>query len=97
MIAKIQRRIDKEGQQIIPLLTDLWKRTGSQGSSAGNSLLDLRKIDLRVDRLKYNGVMDMIADVQAMLKGGMQYFEFSHEVEPLNPILRSYSDINFAL
>nr|GEW43845.1 ATP-dependent helicase BRM [Tanacetum cinerariifolium] len=80
VISKIQRRIDKEGQQIIPLLTDLWKKTGSQGSSAGNSLLDLRKIELRVERLKYNGVMDMIADVQAMLKGGMQYFEFSHEV-----------------
>ncbi|XP_024987656.1 ATP-dependent helicase BRM-like [Cynara cardunculus var. scolymus] len=80
VITKIQRRIDKEGQQIIPLLTDLWKRTESPGSSAGNSLLDLRKIELRVDRLEYNGVMDLIADVQVMLKGGMQYFGFSHEV-----------------
>ncbi|GKD12272.1 retrotransposon-related protein, partial [Tanacetum coccineum] len=79
LISKIQRRTDKEGQQIIPLLTDLWKRTGSQGSSAGNSLLDLRKIELRVERLKYSGVMDLIIDVQAMLKSGMQYFEFSHE------------------
>ena len=80
VITKIQRRIDKEGQQIIPLLTDLWKRTESPGSSAGNTLLDLRKIELRVDRLEYNGVMDLIADVQVMLKGGMQYFGFSHEV-----------------
>ncbi|CAI9279148.1 unnamed protein product [Lactuca saligna] len=80
VITKIQRRIDKEGQQIIPLLTDLWKRTGSPGGSAGNNLLDLRKIELRVDRLDYNGVMDLIADVQLMLKGGMQYFGFSHEV-----------------
>ncbi|KAI3731894.1 hypothetical protein L1987_63086 [Smallanthus sonchifolius] len=80
VITKIQRRIDKEGQQIIPLLTDLWKRTESPGSSAGNSLLDLRKIELRVDQLEYNGVMDLIADVQLMLKGGMQYFEYSHEV-----------------
>ncbi|GKC31233.1 ATP-dependent helicase BRM [Tanacetum coccineum] len=53
VIPKIQRRIDKEGLQIIPLLTDLWKRTG---------------------------IMELIADVQAMLKGGMQYFEFSHEI-----------------
>ncbi|GJR50980.1 putative reverse transcriptase domain-containing protein [Tanacetum coccineum] len=68
VIPKIQRRIDKEGLQMIPLLTDLWKITGSQGSSAGNSLLDLRKIELRVERLKYNGVMELIADVQAMLK-----------------------------
>ncbi|KAI3764429.1 hypothetical protein L2E82_14437 [Cichorium intybus] len=80
VITKIQRRIDKEGQQIIPLLTDLWKRTGSPGGSSGNNLLDLRKIEIRVDRLDYNGVMDLIADVQAMLKGGMQYFGFSHEV-----------------
>ncbi|GJY14290.1 hypothetical protein Tco_0383599 [Tanacetum coccineum] len=29
VISKIQRTIDKEGQQIIPLLTDLWKRTAS--------------------------------------------------------------------
>ncbi|KAF5756878.1 putative DNA helicase chromatin remodeling SNF2 family [Helianthus annuus] len=76
VITKIQRRIEKEGQQIIPLLTDLWKRTESPGSS----LLDLRKIELRVDQMEYNGVMDLIADVQAMLKGGMQYFGFSHEV-----------------
>nr|GEW15660.1 ATP-dependent helicase BRM [Tanacetum cinerariifolium] len=39
-----RRRIDKEGLQMIPLLTNLWKITGSQGSSAGNSLLGLRKI-----------------------------------------------------
>ncbi|GJX16157.1 ATP-dependent helicase BRM [Tanacetum coccineum] len=78
VIPKIQRRIDKEGLQMIPLLTDLRKITGSQGSSAGNSLLDLRKIELRVERLKYNGVMELIADVQAMLKVKMQYFEFSH-------------------
>ncbi|KAI3681785.1 hypothetical protein L6452_36589 [Arctium lappa] len=73
VITKIQRRIDKEGQQIIPLLTDLWKRTES-------SLLDLRKIELRVDRLEYSAVPELIADVQLMLKGGMQYFGFSHEV-----------------
>ncbi|KAL8268519.1 hypothetical protein R6Q59_002317 [Mikania micrantha] len=80
VITKIQRRIDKEGQQIIPLLTDLWKRTESPRSSGGNSLLDLRKIELRVDRLEYNGVTDLIDDVQLMLKSGMQYFGFSHEV-----------------
>lgn len=80
VITKIQRKIDKEGQLIIPLLTDLWKKAGSPGSSAGNRLLDLRKIELRVDQMEYNGVMDLIADVQFMLKGGMQYFGFSHEV-----------------
>lgn len=80
VITKIQRRIDKEGQQIIPLLTDLWKKTESSRSSAGNNLLDLRKIELRVDQLEYNEVNDLIADVQLMLKSGMQHFGFSHEV-----------------
>ncbi|XP_076907787.1 ATP-dependent helicase BRM-like isoform X2 [Bidens hawaiensis] len=79
VITKIQRRIDKEGQQIIPLLTDLWKRTESPRGGSGNSL-DLRKIELRVDRLEYNGVTDLIVDVQLMLKTGMQFFGFSHEV-----------------
>lgn len=79
VITKIQRRIDKEGQQIIPLLTDLWKRTESPRGGSGNNL-DLRKIELRVDRLEYNGVTDLIGDVQLMLKTGMQYFGFSHEV-----------------
>ncbi|KAI3800540.1 hypothetical protein L1987_28631 [Smallanthus sonchifolius] len=76
VITKIQRRIDKEGQQIIPLLTDLWKRSESHG----NNILDLHKIELRVDRLNYNTVPDLIVDVQAMLKSGMQFFGFSHEV-----------------
>ncbi|KAL4562685.1 hypothetical protein LXL04_026715 [Taraxacum kok-saghyz] len=76
VITKIQRRIDKEGQQIIPLLTDLWNRTESHG----NGLLDLYKIELRVDRMEYDSVPELISDVQLMLKGGMQYFGFSHEV-----------------
>nr|XP_043626662.1 ATP-dependent helicase BRM-like [Erigeron canadensis] len=80
VINKIQRRIDIEGQQIIPLLSDLWKRTGSPGSSGGNNLLDLRKIEARVERVECKGIADLITDVQAMLKGGMQYFGFSHEV-----------------
>ncbi|GJX83514.1 ATP-dependent helicase BRM [Tanacetum coccineum] len=51
-----------------------------RGAVLGNSHLDLRKIELRVERLKYNGVMELIADFQTILKGRMQYFEFSHEV-----------------
>ncbi|XP_071697704.1 ATP-dependent helicase BRM-like isoform X2 [Rutidosis leptorrhynchoides] len=76
VLTKILRRIEKEGQQIIPLLTDLWKRTESHGTN----LLDLRKVEIRVERFEYNTVPELIADVQAVLKGGMQYFEFSHEV-----------------
>ncbi|GMP61416.1 hypothetical protein CsSME_00023893 [Camellia sinensis var. sinensis] len=82
VISKLQKRIDKEGHQIVPLLTDLWKRIENSGSlsMAANSILDLRKIDQRVERFEYSGVMDLVFDVQFMLKSAMQYFGFSHEV-----------------
>jgi SWI/SNF-related matrix-associated actin-dependent regulator of chromatin subfamily A protein 2/4 len=82
VIGKFQKRIDKEGQQIVPLLADLWKRIENSGhvSGAGTNLLDLRKIEQRVDRLEYSGVMELVFDVQFMLKGAMQFYGFSHEV-----------------
>ena len=82
VISKFQRRIDKEGQQIVPLLADLWKRIENSGyiSGAGTNLLDLRKIEQHVDRLEYSGVMELVFDMQFMLKGAMQFYGFSHEV-----------------
>lgn len=82
VISKLQRRIDKEGHQIVPLLKDLWKRIENSGytGGSGNSLLDLRKIDQRIDRLEYTGVMELVFDVQFMLKSAMHYYGFSHEV-----------------
>ncbi|XVE73845.1 hypothetical protein DITRI_Ditri11bG0151100 [Diplodiscus trichospermus] len=80
VISKLQRRIDKEGQQIVPLLTDLWKRIENSGHMGGSNHLDLRKIDQRVDRLEYNGVMELVSDVQLVLKSAMHFFGFSHEV-----------------
>ncbi|KAI4303378.1 hypothetical protein MLD38_039018 [Melastoma candidum] len=74
VVSKLQRRIDKEGQLIVPLLTDLWRR-------AGSNLLDLRKIDKRVERLEYAGVVDLVSDVQLMLKGAMHFYGFSQEVK----------------
>lgn len=52
----------------------------SHMSGGGNNLLDLRRIDHRVDRLEYNSVMELVSDVQFMLKGAMQFYGFSHEV-----------------
>ncbi|XP_030489988.2 ATP-dependent helicase BRM [Cannabis sativa] len=82
VISKLQRRIDKEGPQIVPLLTDLWKRIENTGytTGSGNNLLDLRKIDQRIERLEYNGVMELVFDVQSMLRSAMHYYAFSHEV-----------------
>ncbi|XP_010255301.1 PREDICTED: ATP-dependent helicase BRM [Nelumbo nucifera] len=83
VISKLQRRIDKDGHQIVPLLTDLWKRSDNSshnGNDGGTDFLDLWKIDQRVDRLEYNAVMEFVADVQSMLKNAMQYFGFSYEV-----------------
>ncbi|KAK8565798.1 hypothetical protein V6N12_059350 [Hibiscus sabdariffa] len=82
VISKLQRRIDKEGQQIIPLLTDLWKRIENSGyvGGSGSNHLDLWKIDQRVDRLEYSGVMELVSDVQLVLKSAMHFYGFSHEV-----------------
>ncbi|GMH00503.1 hypothetical protein Nepgr_002342 [Nepenthes gracilis] len=82
VISKLQRRIDKEGQQITPLLMNLWRRVENSGymSVPGNHLLDLRRIDQRIDRLEYNGVMELVCDVQLMLKTAVQFYGFSPEV-----------------
>ncbi|CAM8899637.1 unnamed protein product [Rhodiola kirilowii] len=82
VISKLQRRIDKEGQQIVPLLTDLWKKIEKHGytTASGNELSDLRRIDQRIDRLEYSGVMELVASVQHMLKGAMQFYGCSLEV-----------------
>ncbi|CAJ1820007.1 unnamed protein product [Sphenostylis stenocarpa] len=82
VISKLQRKIDKEGHQIVPLLTDLWKRIENSGyaGGSGNSLLDLRKIDQRIDRMDYTGVMELVFDVQFMLRGSMHFYGYSYEV-----------------
>lgn len=77
---KFQRRIDKEGNQIVPLLTELWKKSESTGYMSGNCQLHIRKIDQRLENFGYNGVMEFVSDVQLMLKGAVQYYGFSHEV-----------------
>lgn len=76
--SKFHRRIDKDGHQIAPVLTDFWKSANS-GHLADN-VLDLRRIDQRVECFEYNGVMDYVADVQLMLKNAVQYCGYSHEV-----------------
>ncbi|KAL5727317.1 hypothetical protein ACHQM5_000527 [Ranunculus cassubicifolius] len=83
VISKLQRRIEKDGHQIIPILIGFWKRTQHSSYSTGvgrNSNLDLARIDQRVDRLEYNGVMDFVSDIQSMLKHAAQHFGFSFEV-----------------
>uniref|UniRef100_A0A1J3E2P3 ATP-dependent helicase BRM n=1 Tax=Noccaea caerulescens TaxID=107243 RepID=A0A1J3E2P3_NOCCA len=81
VISKLQRRIDKEGQQIVPMLTNLWKRIQNGYAAGGvNNLLELREIDHRVERLEYAGVMELASDVQFMLRGAMQFYNLSHEV-----------------
>ncbi|XP_061360032.1 ATP-dependent helicase BRM [Gastrolobium bilobum] len=76
VIGNLQKRVDKEGHQIVPLLTDLWKKI----ENSGNSQLDLRKIDQRIDRLEYNGVMEIVSDVQSLLRSTMQFYGCSYEV-----------------
>ncbi|XAR54049.1 DNA helicase [Bertholletia excelsa] len=78
VINKLKGKIEKEGHLSVPMLTGLWKRIEHSGHGASNSFLDLQKIDLRVERFKYKGIMELVFDVQLMLKTAMQYFGFSH-------------------
>ena len=84
VISKLQRRISKDGYQIVPVLYDLWKRneTSSMASPSVATInpLDLRRIDRCLDNLDYTGVTDFISDVQLMLKNVVQYCKYSYEV-----------------
>uniref|UniRef100_A0A1D1ZLS2 ATP-dependent helicase BRM n=1 Tax=Anthurium amnicola TaxID=1678845 RepID=A0A1D1ZLS2_9ARAE len=98
VICKLQRRIEKDGHQIVPILSDLWKRNENlyyaNPATMSNNLLDLRRIDQRVDNLEYNGVTDFIADVQLMLKNTVQYLGYSHEVRIE---ARKFQDVFFGI
>lgn len=83
VISKLQRRINKEGHQIVPLLIDLWKRIEIHGyntGGSGNNLFDLKRVDQRIDRFEYNSVMELVVDVQTMLKSAVHYYGCSLEV-----------------
>lgn len=82
MVINLQRRINKEGHQIIPLLTDLWRRIEGDMDMADDNLLDLQTIGLRVDENEYSGVLEFVSDVQLMLKSAVQYYGFSPAVWP---------------
>ncbi|CAA0832561.1 ATP-dependent helicase BRM, partial [Striga hermonthica] len=78
IINKLQRRIDSEGHHIIPMLTELWKII-KHSSGARDNFLDFKKVHLRLDKSEYNGIMDLVSDVQFMLQCSMQYYGFSFE------------------
>ncbi|KAJ3685779.1 hypothetical protein LUZ61_014943 [Rhynchospora tenuis] len=79
VISKLWKRIDRDGHQIIPLLSDWWRRNEKATfMKTGSSLLDLRRIELRVDGSEYSDVMDFIADLQLMLKNVLRYFNSSY-------------------
>ncbi|KAL9228908.1 hypothetical protein vseg_004438 [Gypsophila vaccaria] len=80
VLGKLQRRIERDGSEIVPLLTELWRKIETSGYGAGNKLLDLHKIGHRIDKLHYVGVMEFVNDVQIMLKCAVQQYGFSHEV-----------------
>lgn len=70
-----------------------WKRAQHSSYMTGvgrNTNLDLVRIDQRVDKLEYNGVMDFVADIQSMLKSAAQHFGFSFEVR-LSLLLVTYT------
>nr|XP_010918746.1 ATP-dependent helicase BRM [Elaeis guineensis] len=85
VISKLQRKIDKDGYQVVPLLSDLWKKNQNANlmstATDTSNIIDLRRIDQHVDNLEYNGVLDFIADVQLMLQNVVKFCNYSHEVK----------------
>ncbi|KAK1260762.1 ATP-dependent helicase BRM [Acorus gramineus] len=75
VISKLQRRIDKDGQQIVPLLSDMLKRNGKS-----SFLVSLQRIDQRIDSSEYKSEMDFVADVQSTFKTAVQFYGNSNEV-----------------
>lgn len=84
MISKLQRKIDKDGYQVVPLLSDLWKKNQNANlmstATVTSHIMDLRRIDQLVDNLEYNGVLDFIAGVQLMLQNVVKFCNYSYEV-----------------
>ncbi|XP_074581940.1 ATP-dependent helicase BRM-like [Curcuma longa] len=82
VISKLQRRIEKDGNQIVPFLSDWWRneKLNFLPGASSNGVINLQTIEQRVDNLEYNGVMDFIADLQLMLKNIVRHCEYSYEV-----------------
>ena len=102
VVAELQRRIDREGHQIIPIVFDSWRRNenlyyASSAAATGNNILDLRRIDRRVDGFEYKSVSDFVADVQLMLKNLVQYLGYSYEVLSLSLSLSLASVVSCSL
>ncbi|PKA45857.1 ATP-dependent helicase BRM [Apostasia shenzhenica] len=85
VISKLQRRIDKEGCQIIPMFYDAWKKNEYSNSVNKHSKIsnpfDLRRIDHRIDNFEYAVVAEFISDMQLMLRSLVQYFDYSQEAK----------------
>jgi Bromodomain len=93
VISKLWKRIDRDGHQLIPLLSDWWRRNEKATfMTSGSSLLNLRRIEHRVDGSEYNDVMDFIADLQLMLKDVVRYFNNSYTLyQVCNSLSVSYA------
>ncbi|XP_078440360.1 transcription regulatory protein SNF2 isoform X2 [Wolffia australiana] len=85
VIGELQRRIDRDGQQIVPIVFDSWRRNESlyyaSSASTASNILDLRRIDRRVDAFEYKTISDFVADVQLMFQNLVQYLGYSYEVK----------------
>ncbi|KAJ3693904.1 hypothetical protein LUZ60_009384 [Juncus effusus] len=74
VISKLWKRIDRDGHQIMPLLSDWWRRNvKSTFMVSGKTIHDLRRIEQRVDTFEYGNVSDFIKDLQLMLKNVVRY------------------------
>lgn len=85
-------RIHKDGNQIVPILYDWWRRKEKPSfavSVASGNVLDLKRIEQRVDNLEYSGVTDFIVDVQSMLKSIVRHCNYTYEVYSASIVSKS--------
>lgn len=76
-VSTLRRRIEQDGNQIIPALSVFWKMASQVGAS---TTLDLQKINQKVERSEYDNVVNFIEDVQLAFKIAVKFYNYSNQV-----------------
>ena len=77
VVSTLQTRIQQDGHQIIPALSDFWKMASQAGAG---TILDLPKINQKVESSEYDNVVNFIDDVQLSFKVAVKFYNYSNQV-----------------
>ncbi|KAH7669570.1 DNA helicase protein [Dioscorea alata] len=76
VVSTLRRRIEQDGNQIIPALSVFWKMASQAGAT---TTLDLQKIKQKVERSEYDNVVNFIEDVQLAFKVAVKFYNYSNQ------------------